>query len=322
MCCPGTVQCGAGTVCTAGICARCGAPGDACCTGNKCDGAGCCLGGRCFGDGQACSLDGAAFGQCAAGQCQCGSAGQRCCPSATGTRECREADTVCSYSGGDYFCVKCGGPGGPCCTGNKCGGNGCCVSGLCAAEGSTCPTATPGICKAGACECGKSGQPCCRTAPACSEPGNTCSGTPGVAGAVCSKCGEPGAACCPNNVCTSGCCVRTAASTYQCVNPAAGCGLATTTNCAADGSCGTCGGKGQPCCAGTTITSYRFCTTPGTYCNTTTTPLYTCVSCGGAGQPCCGPNSSSYGTTSTGTCSAPTLRCTYTGTVSPYYFCQ
>jgi hypothetical protein len=57
-----------------------------------------------------------------------------------------------------------------------------------------------------------------------------------------------------------------------------------------NGSCGTCGGLGQPCCGSTT---YPWCSAPRTTClGGTSTMLGTCQSCGNAGEPCCTRTSS------------------------------
>src|SRR5205814_4750438 len=78
--------------------APCGAPGQACCGGNSCNGGGCCIpvpmmnagGGRmCVGAGQACMGTNVA-GTCGAGSCTdtggapCGAVGQICCGGAEG----------------------------------------------------------------------------------------------------------------------------------------------------------------------------------------------------------------------------------------------
>lgn len=102
-----------------------------------------------------------------------------------------------------------------------------------------------------------------------------------------SGCGEPGQACCPGESCADGgCCVdeQCFASGQQCRTLAGTC---------AAGSCGSCGGLGQPCCAVTQSEGCSSqqavcggCTESGTMCSTPG-PQGTCVACGTDGMNCC-----------------------------------
>lgn len=227
----------------------------------------------------------------------CGALGQPCCmasqesPSAvpcTGTNlECEAAEDVCG---------PCGAPGEPCCgEGDPFCVGGCCTAlsdgtSFCVANGSAC-AATDGLCTAGGCaNCGREGQLCCQ-GRACS-PHLTCT----VDGHCTAACGGPGQPCCPGGVCTNGCCVEpTLNSANECVAIGDVCpGVAGA--CAADGSCGTCGGLGQPCCAfsPTDLTGLGYCAAPLSDClepagsdSLELTDQF-CQACGQRGLPCCG----------------------------------
>src|SRR5207237_2734564 len=126
--------------------------------------------------------------------------------------------------------------------------------------------------------------------------------------------------CCANNSCTTGgCCVYSYQSTvgnYLSVCTAAASTCPTSpSNACATGSCGTCGGVGQPCCLSNA--SYYVCTAPNSYCPSQSSAA-TCTACGGMGQPCCGTTSIGLSNSSTGTCTG-TLTCKL-GTSS--YTCQ
>jgi hypothetical protein len=113
-----------------------------------------------------------------------------------------------------------------------------------------------------------------------------------------SGCGATGQACCPGESCEGGgCCVD-----EQCVAAGQPCGQGLTGMCTA-GSCGSCGGRGQPCCAVSQSEgcsgpqgSCGGCTQSGTMCSTSgpdgvytlldATPG-TCVACGADGLTCC-----------------------------------
>jgi len=123
-CCTGE-KCNSDAICALGTCAPCGQPGTLCCAGGRC------------GDAKSCS---------AAGTCgDCGGAGQTCCAGSA----CA-AGNLC---GSDGKCGACGGAMEPCCTGSVCGGGLGCAAGTCA-------------------QCGGPGQPCCGTA---CQSGATCS---------------------------------------------------------------------------------------------------------------------------------------------------
>jgi hypothetical protein len=105
-------------------------------------------------------------------------------------------------------------------------------------------------------------------------------------------CGAPGQPCCPGESCDGGgCCVG-----EQCVAAGQPCGQEFTSTCKA-GSCGSCGGLGQPCCDVSLWSwcprtgdhqgpSCTGCTQSGTMCSSTGTGG-TCVACGADGMQCC-----------------------------------
>ena len=216
----------------------CGASGQACCTGNVCNGGGCCIpmtpdggGGAqriCVGAGQTCTGTGVT-GTCSAGSCSntvgaaCGGANQACCggtPAADGGVGgvggfCTATGMRCT--GG--LCIACGTAGEACCQ----GGTNQCVSPLACLPGDGGTT-----CQA----CGGSGQPCCAN-DTCNT-GLGCNNPTGANGAgTCDACGASGAACCAGGNCQTG---------SLCGGQVDGGG----------GTCQACGGAGQQCCPGAT----------------------------------------------------------------------
>jgi hypothetical protein len=150
------------------------------------------------------------------GGCQCGKLGQSCCSGAVGAG-CSEPTTACAAAPGTltYTCVRCGGPGEPCCAGNTCSNGGCCVTerldggdhSLCTASGAACPLATPATCgstpamPASCGACGSVGQPCCAGTPdlqVCTAPNTYC--TAQSPGATCAACGAEGQPCCSHGI--------------------------------------------------------------------------------------------------------------------------
>jgi hypothetical protein len=114
-------------------------------------------------------------------------------------------------------------------------------------------------------------------------------GTGGEGGHVIDpNCGAPGQPCCLGNSCQSGgCCVETVcvADTQDCGDGLGACD---------QGSCGTCGGAGQQCCAEQQTDGCSSlgkncggCTQAGTTCKDYKLDG-SCTVCGGDGQPCCG----------------------------------
>lgn len=90
-------------------------------------------------------------------------------------------------------------------------------------------------------------------------------------------CGTTGQFCCSGDTCAAGgCCVDGTCT-------AAGSSCAHDLGTCAAGSCGTCGGLGQPCCQ--EASSTPECTAPGTLCDFVNTKI--CVACGQEKQPCC-----------------------------------
>lgn len=198
---------------------------------------------------------------------KCGGPGEPCCQ----TSKCDDG-LIC----GGNTCRRCGGPGEPCCPGaTKCAGGGCCVNSACVAAGQAC-TANGlglGMCAAGKCGgCGGAGEPCCPStgipgSSQCSDPATICQSSGGI-GSVCARCGGPDQPCCTGNACNDGgCCVlsTTSFSGGRCVASGSMCPTSLPMTCTG-GSCGSCGGVGQPCCTGTYD---NFCTAPRTSCSTT-----------------------------------------------------
>jgi hypothetical protein len=283
--------------------APCGGPGQACCSGKRCDaGARCnpdelctpcghagelCCGGACTEAGTRClgADAGARCVPCPAnqycGSTTCGARGERCCPGAV---SCNDAATTCDRAGGgDGICRSCGGPGQACCPGAACTNGGCCHRGVCVPSGSSCGRGPDhaGLCQAGACAgCGQEGQPCCAgqsvgsfrpfvlscktAALACDSYGNV---------PHCSLCGGPGQRCCLGSLCgNGGCCVD-----GECIGSGAACPEGAGQ--CSQGSCGACGARDQPCCS-------SRCTGPGAICRYLTGGNR-CEACGEKGQPCC-----------------------------------
>jgi hypothetical protein len=150
-------------------------------------------------------------------------------------------------------CLPCGGPSDICCSGKTCAAGGCCVTNQCSPPGSACPE-DAGTCSDGGCvpPCGEPGQPCCEW----------------------SRCSD------------GGCCVF--GSTYgeqTCVASGTRCGGLGV--CQA-GSCGGCGGSGEPCCTpqSDALAGPTFCSAPSTSCGSNALPA-TCAPCGGVEQSCC-----------------------------------
>lgn len=93
------------------------------------------------------------------------------------------------------------------------------------------------------------------------------------------SCGMPNQSCCPGNSCAGGgCCMpRPPSIGLFCTRPGDTCEGGT--GICGGGSCGHCGGIGQPCCNGQ-------CTAPGSKCIVSPDGSR-CVTCGGLGEPCC-----------------------------------
>jgi hypothetical protein len=130
------------------------------------------------------------------------------------------------------------------------------------------------MCQAGKCGgCGGPGEPCCpgsgvQNEALCTDATSLCQNNGN--GSVCARCGGPDQPCCTGNTCSDGgCCVTNPASgSYpytRCVTSGQTCATTVGSMCA-NGSCGTCGGLGQPCC---TSNYGTFCSAPGTACRTT-----------------------------------------------------
>jgi hypothetical protein len=97
----------------------------------------------------------------------------------------------------------------------------------------------------------------------------------GAGGGTASSCGDPGVQCCGGNSCNDGgCCVSGICMAVggSCV----GLGGGTCNN----GTCGTCGAAGLPCCVA--ASGSGVCTAPETRCT-----AGTCATCGALGGPCC-----------------------------------
>jgi hypothetical protein len=94
----------------------CGAPSQACCAGNKCNGKGCCDPGNnvCYAN----------------------------------NRTCSQSKSVCQSK----TCVPCGDPSQPCCQGSTCNGMNCCDVAACVADQADCPMTGGGAqCNGGMC---------------------------------------------------------------------------------------------------------------------------------------------------------------------------
>ena len=262
--------------------------------------------GACGALGQPCCPDGTCQGDRATNVCayllipndytciHCGGLNEPCCQN----QYCNDSTLACDNAGSTLFtCKTCGLTGNPCCgagtstgveTGTCRSSTDCCSdeppNGRCVTSGSTCymnDNISAGICAAGSCECGHENEPCCDYG------GNTCLDANdqcmiGGLTDVCKPCGVPGNPCCPNNTCaTGGCCVYEYTTGSICVANGATCQTTPTATCNA-GTCGSCGGVGQACCA----SPDNICTAPNTYCSSPVN-AGTCQSCGAAGEPCC-----------------------------------
>jgi hypothetical protein len=231
--------------------------------------------------------------------CQCGGAGQLCCPVNEGFSNqgwtCGAVATgmqsnLACYHG---YCSACGGLNQSCCNGSICNSGFTCSGGTCVPQYPI---------------CGGSGQPCCSQGQAqCNNSSMTCSY------GNCVPCGGSGQVCCPANgpvpqcengmSCTNGTCGTPACGssgqpccypgptcngagllcvTYTCTP----CGGAQQICCASNscnqgftctnGTCNSCGSEGQACCGGSTCNSANLTCAGGA-----------CVQCGGSGQACC-----------------------------------
>jgi hypothetical protein len=136
--------------------------------------------------------------------------------------------------------------------------------------------------------CGGYDEPCC--GGACNDADSVCE----IAiadGPKCLRCGVPGGKCCDGNEgsaerCAEGCCVIRGV-TAVCVAqgdlcPAGGA-------CDVDGSCGTCGGEGEPCCQEHEEMPIwaAWCAAHATCVRDMDTQLLACEACGELGEPCC-----------------------------------
>jgi hypothetical protein len=130
-----------------------------------------------------------------------------------------------------------------------------------------------GTCEAGKCGgCGGPGEPCCPGTGVsgenrCTDPTTICQSTSGISSGVCARCGGPDQPCCASNTCSDGgCCVQFSGSfsNNRCAAAGQACGGTAVAMVCASGSCGTCGGLGQPCCNG----PYgSFCSAPRSQCS-------------------------------------------------------
>ncbi len=100
-------------------------------------------------------------------------------------------------------------------------------------------------------------------------------GPRGAPGTPFTTCGGPWELCCSANRCNDGgCCIgsRCTPAGKRCdSDPGAIC---------SNGSCGACGGRGQPCCG-------TACTAAGAFCNDEVGQPSVCLACGGQGERCC-----------------------------------
>src|SRR5262245_15306566 len=274
---PGSTGAGAGEPSDASrLAATCGQTGGACCRDGSCSGDACCLGHICRAPGTTCD---SGRGTCKSGSCDsCGRPGERCCADLQGW-SCGRGSVVRAGPSGSCTCAKCGDPGEPACADDRCNGNHCNVDGTCVAEGGSCRDL--GTCVAGRCNgCGALNQPCCRPGAlkTCADPGTICSSF----SSRCVSCGFPGAPCCSVRNCPGGCC--TGIRDGICVEAGSSCGVDEGT-CQANGSCGICGGAGQPCCPWKpTASQLMRCSAPNTTCDFARN---VCQPCGQSGQPCC-----------------------------------
>jgi hypothetical protein len=251
-------------------CRKCGGEEELCCDGACADG-GCCHLGRCVREGHLCLAENNVGGRCMGGRCQCGEAGEACCASSRATRDCALPRLGCTPDRANRTdrCAPCGAEGGPCC------------SGSCAAPGTVCIWRDSG----NRClRCGQHGQACCN-GETCADPRfDTCVAPPNSSDGSCQSCGGVGEPCCDGNGCTAGSCCLPVNGRPTCLQTGTACPGTVVGRCGGTGSCGTCGGLGQPCCESPLVGIPRYCSQPGTQCNANR-----CESCGGLGEACCLP---------------------------------
>jgi hypothetical protein len=268
-------------MCQASTCVGCGEPGEPCCSGSTCNGGGCCNPETlsCVAPDAVCTSAGAAGEvRCKDGRCLCGANGEPCCPGPGGTRTCAVGN-LCAPDPLDpakESCVACGAVDQPCCDGIRC--------------------AAPAVCDATkrCAVCGEENAPCCGTG-ACAAPGLVCVRDQFARPTTCQSCGAPGERCCAGLTCNGDACCVQSAREATC----AAAGDSCYGDSCDDGSCGGCGGTGQPCCS---VGGKLLCTAPGATCAGTT-----CQPCGREGEPCCYVNQATSGNG----CEAP-LRCDQT----------
>jgi hypothetical protein len=190
----------------------CGAPGQACCLGEACEGNGCCIDQVCVSNGVAC---GHGLGTCANGSCgSCGGLGQPCCPvdmsegcsgppDAGACGGCTQTGTMCFPNQLGGSCVACGMEGQQCCINDCIGQYAYCDSYFDDAG------QAQYVCSS---QCGGPGQPCCqdfacKNGGCCmqgtSGNGDTCvdSTTCGCTSGQCTTCGLLGQPCCAGDTC-------------------------------------------------------------------------------------------------------------------------
>jgi hypothetical protein len=175
-------------------------------------------------------------------------AGGCCHDGLCGIPEGASCGTEGTCAGG--WCSGCGGAGQPCCDRHR-------------TAGQRCRDDTPLCTDAGCSACGEIGEPCCEKSP-CHDANATCFY------GQCVETGTPGAPCLPGNVCPDGCCVLRDHSDFVCTTTGTACPGpegAPPGNCGADGSCGSCGGLDQPCCASSSTRIAFYCSAAGTVCD-------------------------------------------------------
>ncbi len=102
---------------------------------------------------------------------------------------------------------------------------------------------------------------------------------PAVADAGGAACGGPGQPCCAGGSCDNGgCCMAAGLDRTRRCAPAGS--VCSNDNICIQGTCGSCGGPGQECCANSN------CTAPRTLC-ASQGGLFRCTPCGGTDQACC-----------------------------------
>jgi hypothetical protein len=147
---------------------------------------------------------------------------------------------------------------------------------------------TSGAAGAAGAACGGYDEPCC--GGACNDADSVCE-IAVADGAKCLRCGVPGAKCCDGNQgaaerCAEGCCVIRGV-TAVCVAQGDVCPAGGA--CDVDGSCGTCGGAGEPCCQEHEEMPIwaAWCAARATCVRDLDTQLLACEACGELGEPCC-----------------------------------